>query len=319
MQRLGADFRLFALATRIFNTPFATSGAQDMLVWRHDATGEYSVKSGYRVLIIANRQHYGSNLDLVGFVQGYAHELSLSKVLVVNPTTTVIELWRPLNSGGYSNTSTVVVLACNEMGLIMGACTYPYAGIADAFVAEARVCERTLLFAIDIGFRMVILEGDSLTVIKKLTTVKEDRSILRPISQNIQRLEEFLDKVTYQFAPRSVNRAAHTLALEGACGFHLVFGLKRRQLLSKIWWLRTGRTGVVNAERVLWALKFWSRFLESPMLVFLFIFGCYGFWGEEERFAVINDSISLDIVNRSLDSLNREIAKESHWCWKLKT
>jgi len=99
------------------------------------------------------------------------------------------------------------------MGLILGACTYPYTDVADAFVAEARACERALLFAIDMGFRLVILEGDSLTIIKKLTTVKEDRSILRPIPQSIRRLEKYLDKVTYQFVPRTVNRAAHTLVL----------------------------------------------------------------------------------------------------------
>ncbi|MBA0638746.1 hypothetical protein Godav_025095 [Gossypium davidsonii] len=36
----------------------------------------------------------------------------------------------------------------------MGACTYPYEGVVDAFVIEARAYERALLFAIDIGFRV---------------------------------------------------------------------------------------------------------------------------------------------------------------------
>ncbi|KAG8475873.1 hypothetical protein CXB51_032687 [Gossypium anomalum] len=116
---------------------------------------------------------------------------------------------------GDSNSSTVVVLSCNEEGLIMGACTYSYVKVANAFVAEARACERALLFVIDMGFMRVLLEGDSLTIIKKLSTVNEDRSIFRPISQNIQMLKGYLEEVTYHFVPRNANRAAHALVLEG--------------------------------------------------------------------------------------------------------
>lgn len=87
--------------------------------------------------------------------------------------------------------------------------------MADAFVAEARACERAFCFALDMGFRNLILEGDSLTVIKKLTSNKMDRSILSPISQNIRSLERFFEKVSYQFVSREINRAAHALAMEG--------------------------------------------------------------------------------------------------------
>ncbi|KAA3482893.1 reverse transcriptase [Gossypium australe] len=48
-------------AARIFKIPPASSRVQDMLVWRHDATGEYSVKSGYRALITTDRQPIGHN------------------------------------------------------------------------------------------------------------------------------------------------------------------------------------------------------------------------------------------------------------------
>ncbi|PPD69784.1 hypothetical protein GOBAR_DD33335 [Gossypium barbadense] len=56
-----------------------------------------------------------------------------------------------------------VVLAQNNKGQIMGSCTYPYDGIHDAFVAEARACERALLFAAKMGFLKISVEGDSLT------------------------------------------------------------------------------------------------------------------------------------------------------------
>ncbi|KAH1121240.1 hypothetical protein J1N35_004400 [Gossypium stocksii] len=100
------------------------------------------------------------------------------------------------------------------MGQIMDACSYSYEGVADAFVVEARACERALLFAVDMSFRRIILEGDSLTIVKKLISGREDRSILKPISQNIRRIAGFLEEVSYRFFPKGVNGVAHTLASE---------------------------------------------------------------------------------------------------------
>ncbi|KAK5793106.1 hypothetical protein PVK06_034242 [Gossypium arboreum] len=97
----------------------------------------------------------------------------------------------------------------------MEACTYPYEGVVDAFVAEAKACERAMLFAMDMGFRSILMEGDSLLIIKKLKSDGDDRSILSPISQSIRLLESHFVEVTYHFVPREANRAAHNLALEG--------------------------------------------------------------------------------------------------------
>ncbi|KAH1074832.1 hypothetical protein J1N35_027160 [Gossypium stocksii] len=89
------------------------------------------------------------------------------------------------------------VLAQDEDGQILGACTYSFLDVADTFVAEARACERALIFAQDMGFRRLVLEGDSLTVIKKLNSNIMNRSILSPILQNIQFLERSFEKVVY--------------------------------------------------------------------------------------------------------------------------
>ncbi|PPD95600.1 hypothetical protein GOBAR_DD07354 [Gossypium barbadense] len=39
----------------------------------------------------------------------------------------------------------------NENGEILAACTYPHFGVADAFIAEAHVCEQTMTFAQELG------------------------------------------------------------------------------------------------------------------------------------------------------------------------
>ncbi|MBA0670438.1 hypothetical protein Goklo_029648 [Gossypium klotzschianum] len=135
-------------------------------------------------------------------------------------------LWRPPKSGvitlnfdasfaSNTNFSISAVLAKDLEGQIMGACTYPLLDVADAFVAKAKACERALYFALDMGFRKVILEGDSLTVIKKLNSNTVDISVLSPIYQHIHFLAGFFKEVTYIFVPREANKAAHELAMDG--------------------------------------------------------------------------------------------------------
>ncbi|MBA0635806.1 hypothetical protein Godav_024998, partial [Gossypium davidsonii] len=103
------------------------------------------------------------------------------------------ELWRPPDYGIIKlnfdasfiqgkKLATIAVLARDYRGEVVGADTCLFEEVGDAFVAEARACERALLFATMIGFRWLIL---------------------------------FFDEVTYNFVPRTINGAAHTLGLEG--------------------------------------------------------------------------------------------------------
>ncbi|KAH1047790.1 hypothetical protein J1N35_038574 [Gossypium stocksii] len=58
-----------------------------------------------------------------------------------------------------------------------------------------RACERAIQFAVDMCFRRILLEGDSLTIIKKLRTSAEDKSILRLVIHNIRVFEKRLESV----------------------------------------------------------------------------------------------------------------------------
>lgn len=69
-----------------------------------------------------------------------------------------------------------------------------------SFVAEARACGRLIFFAVDMGFRRIILEGDSLIVIKKLKTSAKDKSILSSIFHNIRSTEKSFESVSYLFS-----------------------------------------------------------------------------------------------------------------------
>lgn len=97
----------------------------------------------------------------------------------------------------------------------MGVCSYPHTEVADAFVAEARAYERALSFTSKMGFRRILVEGDSRTIINKLQAKKEDRFILRAIISNIKILESFMEEVSYHFLHREANMAAHIRTKEG--------------------------------------------------------------------------------------------------------
>ncbi|KAK8502459.1 hypothetical protein V6N13_130491 [Hibiscus sabdariffa] len=90
-----------------------------------------------------------------------------------------------------------------------------FPGIADAFIAEAVACEKAVSFAIELGFHSVLIEVDSLTVIKKLNSTLADKSIISPIICDIRAKCASFEAITFSFVGRRGNEAAHVLARVG--------------------------------------------------------------------------------------------------------
>ncbi|MBA0576378.1 hypothetical protein Golob_025139 [Gossypium lobatum] len=163
---------------------------------------------------------------LLRFIRGYDHDIGLVHKNLCPSSSLGKELLRPPDSGVIKlnfdasyvqgkKLAFTAVLARNCKGEGVGADTYLFEDVGDAFVAEARACERALLFARMMGFRQLLVESDSLSVIKYVKKKEEDRSVLRPTTYHIQQLHLLFDEVNYNFVPRAVNSAAHVLALEG--------------------------------------------------------------------------------------------------------
>ncbi|KAK8507490.1 hypothetical protein V6N13_141512 [Hibiscus sabdariffa] len=106
------------------------------------------------------------------------------------------------------------IIARNSLGHIKAACAFAHTPIDNVFVAEAMACADAINFAIDLGFRSIQMEGNSLTVIKKLVSPSIDRSIISPIILDIKSKLGFFEKVTFSHVRRQVNQAAHALAKE---------------------------------------------------------------------------------------------------------
>ncbi|KAH1047198.1 hypothetical protein J1N35_037982 [Gossypium stocksii] len=129
----------------------------------------------------------------------------------------------------------------------MGACTYRFDDMADVAVAEARACERAMVFASELGCKRIMVEGDSLITIKKLNSKEEDKYVLRSIIRNIREVGKQFDYVSYLFVPRATNMAAHTLALEGRRSRHVCYWFHEPSASVKL---------VLELDRRNWAQRF---------------------------------------------------------------
>ncbi|KAK9047296.1 hypothetical protein V6N11_053143 [Hibiscus sabdariffa] len=131
------------------------------------------------------------------------------------PDGSIIKLNFDASFNSASNSSVSGIVARDSHGFILAACTCPHREIADAFIAEAVACEKAVSFALDLGFRSVQIEGDSLSVIKKLNSTAMDKSIISPIIGDIKALSVNFVSVTFSFVGRRGNVVAHELARVG--------------------------------------------------------------------------------------------------------
>lgn len=84
--------------------------------------------------------------------------------------------------------------------------------VASAFAAEAWACFLVLKVGLENGWDRVIVEGDSLSVIKKCQSKSPDRSQIGALISNIQHLGSFFHDLKFSYVPRSGNTLAHDLA-----------------------------------------------------------------------------------------------------------
>ncbi|MFQ6630196.1 hypothetical protein Gotur_007970, partial [Gossypium turneri] len=64
------------------------------------------------------------------------------------------------------------------------------------------------------GAKCAIIEGDSLTTIKKANSDSEDKSEIGAITKNIQQYKENFQQIIFRHISRSANSLAHHLAKE---------------------------------------------------------------------------------------------------------
>ena len=100
----------------------------------------------------------------------------------------------------------------DENGLVLGSCSKRLPQAYSAVEVEAMAAATVLIFTNDIGVRGVILEGDSLAVIKALREGEQPLSPTGPLLEHVRMYSRRFETVLYSHSKREGNSVAHSLA-----------------------------------------------------------------------------------------------------------
>ncbi|XVF86811.1 hypothetical protein PTKIN_Ptkin18bG0072500 [Pterospermum kingtungense] len=85
----------------------------------------------------------------------------------------------------------------------------------EPILVEALATVKALEFAMDMGFRMVVLEGDSIGVVNRFSSSVPDLSIVGVVLAEGKKLIGQFDSCSVMHTLRDGNKAAHALAQLG--------------------------------------------------------------------------------------------------------
>ncbi|KAA3458512.1 reverse transcriptase [Gossypium australe] len=152
-----------------------------------------------------------SSMEIASFIHRYIMKLEGIRKINHNSTKRNVEWKNPpeqtvkINFDGAfderpkQSASRVVVRDCN--GSILLTNTDLHKGVASAFVAEALACRRATQIALDINREEVIIEGDSLSIIKKCNNRDLDKSQVGSYIHDIYGLKSRAKTVRFEFVP----------------------------------------------------------------------------------------------------------------------
>ncbi|KAL4302611.1 hypothetical protein GQ457_10G021430 [Hibiscus cannabinus] len=171
----------------------------------------------------------------VMFIRTYAAEYTTSQMVLNRPSLPSPSHWIPppgnlikvnfdatFDNNSFSSSSGIVFR--NNEGLLMAAAVFPHSYVPNSCAAEAQACLDAVSLAHELSFHNIIIEGDSLTVIKKLNSASIDRSLISMSISDVKHLSEGFESVTFKFVNRDCNAAAHQAALLGRnCSSFLIW------------------------------------------------------------------------------------------------
>ncbi|MBA0850891.1 hypothetical protein Goshw_008982 [Gossypium schwendimanii] len=91
----------------------------------------------------------------------------------------------------------------------MGSCVYSVKNVRDLTTADAYACLQGVVFAEEMGFDEVIVEVDSMIVIKKLQSLENDRSLIVVIINEIKEKTRRLRSIRFRYILLRANEAAY--------------------------------------------------------------------------------------------------------------
>ncbi|KAA3480967.1 reverse transcriptase [Gossypium australe] len=176
--------------------------------------------------------------EIADFVRNYITEIDRANTKIVN-SPKVQRSWKhpPLSTlkinfdGAFDvqeNLSASGVVVRNSEGYVIASKSILHEKVNSAFEAEALACREAVQLGMDLQTEDVIIEGDSLTVVKKCKNVLMDRSLIVSYIFDIQQMRSGFKRIRFEFISRSGNNLAHTIAtmsLKNREEFYLEMGV----------------------------------------------------------------------------------------------
>ncbi|KAA3455898.1 reverse transcriptase [Gossypium australe] len=114
----------------------------------------------------------------------------------------------------HNNISASGVVVRDNEGSVLLSWSKIHKGVHSAFEAEAVACREAVQIGVEHGWPKIIIEGDSLTIIKKCQNQDRDRSMLGAYIQDIQMMVSSSRKFVFKHVPRLANILAHSIATQ---------------------------------------------------------------------------------------------------------
>ena len=100
----------------------------------------------------------------------------------------------------------------DSQGWVLAALTEKVDGVQDAEVIEALAIRRAIRFVIEASFNYVIIESDSLSVVKDIQDTAEPTCHIGNIIEDVKLLSKTMKSCEFHHTKRETNQVAHTLA-----------------------------------------------------------------------------------------------------------
>ena len=111
-----------------------------------------------------------------------------------------------------SNKSKIGVVILDNNGAVLASCSKKIHQAYKPKEIEVLVALKAMSFALELGFRSAILEGDSLSLIKALKVAKCCLSPTGLLIEDVKRVANSYVRLLYSHVKRNGNRVAHSLA-----------------------------------------------------------------------------------------------------------
>ncbi|KAG8480775.1 hypothetical protein CXB51_025443 [Gossypium anomalum] len=171
------------LEGRILRIPLATVEHEDMLVWRGEPFGKFSVRSGYKMLLEGSGSpRCLGEVRLTNVVYSVVHfggKILTKKFLVSKwspPNNQTIKINFDSTYNPHQFRSALGLVARNDRGEVLVLKLTLNKEVASLFAVEARAYSKAVRLGISMGVEIVEIEGNALTIIKKCHSNAIDKS-----------------------------------------------------------------------------------------------------------------------------------------------